>query len=349
MELSERKKQILKAVVEHYIESAEPVGSKLLAQELGVSSATIRNELAELCELGFLEQPHTSAGRAPTPQGYRLYVNELMERRTVSAQEAERIDETLRDKLTNAGGAMANAGQLVSSIVNYPAYSVKRGNAALTVERFELLGVDERSFITVVMTSDKNVRSQLQQTALPFDAQRLGNLKHLLNTHFTGKSRAEMSTRLMSVSEQLAPELFLVVSKTVEYAAQVLDEAGRRDVETTGASRILTMPEYRDMDRAHELMTFLVDNKEQLPVPEGDAPLQVLIGPENVDAALRDTSVVVASYDIGEGMRGLVGVVGPTRMDYATVTARLAYFAESLSKMFGKGLPGKQENDNPEA
>ena len=347
MELSERKKQILKAVVEHYIESAEPVGSKLLAQELGVSSATVRNEFAELCELGYLEQPHTSAGRAPTPQGYRLYVNELMERRAVSADEQARIDETLRGKLANAGGAVANAGQLVSSIVNYPAYSVKRGNAALTVERFELLSVDARSFITVVMTSDKNVRSQLQQTALDFDAARLNDLKHLLNTHFTGCSRSEMSARLMSVSEQLAPELFLVVSRTVEYAALILDEAGRRDVETTGANRILTMPEYRDVDRANELMTFLVDNKEQLPVPEGDAPVQVLIGPENVDQALRDTSVVVASYDIGDGMRGLVGVVGPTRMDYATVTARLAYFAESLSRMFGKGLPGAPEEKEP--
>lgn len=344
MELSERKKQILKAVVEHYIESAEPVGSKMIAQELGVSSATIRNEFAELCEQGYLEQPHTSAGRAPTPQGYRLYVNELMERRAVSAQEAERIDETLRDKF---GGAVTNAGQLVSSIVNYPAYSVRSRSAELTVERFELVSVDETSFITVVMTSDKNVKSQLQRSALAFDAERLADLKHLLNTHFAGKSRAEMSARLMSVSEQLSPELFLVLSRTVEYAAEVLDEAGRRDVETTGASRILRMPEYRDADRAHELMTFLVDNKEQLPVPEGDAPVQVLIGPENVDAALRDTSVVVASYDIGDGMRGLVGVVGPTRMDYATVTARLAYFAESLTKMFGKGLPGTAEEKEP--
>ncbi len=341
MELSERKKQILKAVVEHYIESAEPVGSKLLAHELGVSSATVRNEFAELCDLGYLEQPHTSAGRVPSPQGYRLYVNELMERRSVSAEEAEGIDETLRGKLMN--GAITNAGQLVSSIVHYPTYSVTAGNAALTVERFELLGVDEQSFITVVMTDDKNVRSQLQRTALAFDAERLADLRNLLNTHFTGKTRAEMSEHLMSVSDQLPPEQFLVLSKTVEYAAGILDAAGRRDVVTTGASEILKMPEYRDVDKAHELMTFLVDNKEQLPVPEGDGPVQILIGPENVDHALRDTSVVVASYDIGDGMRGLIGVVGPTRMDYATVTARLSYFAESLTKMFGKGLPSPED------
>lgn len=344
MELSERKKQILKAVVEHYIDSAEPVGSKLLSQELGVSSATVRNEFAELCELGYLEQPHTSAGRVPSPQGYRLYVNELMERRSVSAEEAEGIDQTLRDKLSGVGGALTNAGQLVSSIVHYPAYSVTTGNAGLTVERFELLGVDATSFITVVMTSDKNVKSQLQRTALQFAPNRLDDLKNLLNTHFTGKSRAEMNEHLMSVSDQLSPELFLVLSRTVEYAADILDAAGRRDVVTTGASRILKMPEYRDVDRAHELMTFLVDNKEQLPVPEGDAPVQILIGPENVDQALRDTSVVVASYDIGDGMRGLIGVVGPTRMDYATVTARLSYFAESLSKMFGKNeLPPPED------
>ena len=343
MELSERKKQILKAVVDHYIESAEPVGSKTISRELGVSSATIRNEFAELCDLGYLEQPHTSAGRVPSPQGYRLYVNELMERRSVSAQEAERIDETLRGKLEDAGGVLANAGQLVSSLVNYPAYTVTAGNSTLTVDRFELLPVDERSFIAVVMTGDKNVRSQLQSTALAFDAARLADLKNLLNTHFTGVTRTELGARLMGLGEQLPPELFLVLSRTVEYAADILDEAGRRDVETTGASRILKMPEYRDVDKAHELMTFLVDNKENLPVPEDGAPLKILIGPENVDEALRDTSVVVASYDIGGGMRGLVGVVGPTRMDYATVAARLSYFAESLTKMFGKSLPPADE------
>ena len=346
MELSERKKQILKAVVEHYIDSAEPVGSKVIAKELGVSSATIRNEFAELCELGFLEQPHTSAGRVPSPQGYRLYVNELMERRGVSEQEAAHIDETLRGKLAGMGGAISNAGALVSSIVNYPSYSVTSGNSAVTVERFELIPVDATSFITVVMTSDKSVKSQLRQTQLSFEAERLSDLRNLLNTHFTGKSRAVMSTHLMSVSEQLSPELFLVVSKTVEYAQEVLEAAARRAVETSGASRILQMPEYRDVDRAHELMTFLVDNKENLPAPEGDAPVQVLIGPENVNEALRDTSVVVASYDIGDGMRGLVGVVGPTRMDYATVTARLAYFAETMTKLFGKGLPPPGESDN---
>lgn len=154
-----------------------------------------------------------------------------------------------------------------------------------------------------------------------------------------------MSARLMSLSEQLSPELFLVVSKAVEYAVSMLEQSAQRSVETAGASQILKMPEYRDVDKAHELVTFLVDNKEELPVPDDGAPLKILIGPENVNEALKETSVVVASYDIGDGMRGLVGVVGPTRMDYATVTARLSYFADSLTRMFGKNeLPPKEED-----
>ncbi len=348
MELSARKKQILKRVIEDYIASAEPVSSKAIAQEMGgsVSSATVRNELAELSDLGYLEQPHTSAGRVPSPRGYRLYVNELMERRSLSAQETEQINETLHEKMSAAGNHISQAGQMVSSIVDYPAYAVAEGKRGVTVERFELIAVDETSFITVVMTDDSRVRSQLQHSQLPVAREQLAPLGQLLNTHFAHRTREEMSARLMGLSDQLTPELFLMLSSAVEYAADVLEEAEKKNVFTTGASQILKMPEYRDLDKAHELMTFFVDSKEKLPVPEDDAPLKILIGPENVNEALRDTSVVVASYDIGDGMRGLVGVVGPTRMDYATVTARLSYFADSLTRMFGKtGLPPKEEKE----
>ena len=122
----------------------------------------------------------------------------------------------------------------------------------------------------------------------------------------------------------------------VEYAGELLAQAQTQQVFTGGASQILKFPEYRDADKAHELMSFISDSKEDLPMPTGGASMQILIGPENVSDALKDSSVVIASYDIGENMRGLVGVVGPTRMDYATVAARLSYFAESLSRMFGK-------------
>ena len=151
----------------------------------------------------------------------------------------------------------------------------------------------------------------------------------------------------MSLSDQVDGNWFLLLNRVVEYAGDLVRQSEQQEVFTNGASQLLKFPEYRDVDKAHDLMSFMVDNKENLPVPSGDAPMQILIGPENVNDALKESSVVIASYDIGDNMRGLVGVVGPTRMDYATVAARLSYFAESLSAMFGKKnqLPPKEEEE----
>ena len=338
MELTARKKQILKIVVESYIDTAEPLGSKAIAQRMPekVSSATVRNELAELSDMGYLEQPHTSAGRIPSPQGYRLYVNELMERKPLSDEEAAQITDTLRQELKGTDEVIAKTGQMVSSFVDYPTYAVADHTAAATVRRFELIPVDQSSFIAVVMLSDNRVKSQLMRLELPVDADTLPQLSHLLNTHFTGAGPEKMNATLMSLSEQVSGQWFLLLNRVTEYACTLLEEAQHQQVFTNGASQLLKFPEFRDIDKAHDLMSFMVDNKEDLPVPQSDAPMQILIGPENVNDALKESSVVIASYDIGDNMRGLVGVVGPTRMDYAAVAARLSYFAESLSRMFGK-------------
>ena len=345
MELTERKRQILKVVVEDYIRSAEPVGSKAIAARMGgsVSSATIRNELADLVDMGYLEQPHTSAGRIPSPKGYRLYVNELMEQQKLSIAETEKINQSLQMKMEELDRVISQAGRAVSSFVNYPAYVAAAGKKRMTARRFDLLPVDERSCIVVMMMSDSRVKSQLLRLQLKVDLEQLPALVGVLNSHFTGISTEEMNQRLMDIAEQLPPQLFLLLSQTVGYAVDALDEAGQREIITAGANQLLKLPEFRDADKAHELMSFLSDSKENLPMPE-DGPMKILIGPENVSEALKDTSVVVASYDIGDDMRGLIGVVGPTRMDYATVAARLSGFAEGLTRLFGKQeLPPKED------
>ena len=348
MELTARKKQILKVVTERYIDTADPVSSKFIAQAMGgsLSSATIRNELADLVELGYLEQPHTSAGRVPSPKGYRLYVNELMERRSVSDQEAEQINQALSGQMGELDAIIAQAGQAAASIVSYPAYAVAAGKSSVTVRRYDLLSVDEGSFIAVVMTDDSRVKSQLLRTDIPVPPEQLPALANLLNTHFTGIRVEELGAKLMGLTSQLAPELFLPASLTVEFAAAVIDRSARNQVYTTGQTQLLKQPEFQDLSRANELMSLLTDQKNDLPVLDENTPMKILIGPENVNEALKDASVVVASYDIGENMRGLIGVVGPTRMDYAAVAARLSYFAESLTKMFGKNnqLPPKEDD-----
>ena len=350
MELTARKKEILKVVTERYINSAEPVGSKFIAQAMGgrLSSATIRNELADLVELGYLEQPHTSAGRIPSPRGYRLYVNELMERRSVSDQEAAQINAALGGQMRELDAIIAQAGQAAASIVSYPAYAVAAGRESITVRRYDLLSVDEASFIAVVMTNDSRVKSQLLHTQVPLPAEQLSSLANLLNTHFTGVRVEELGVKLMGLTGQLPAELFLPLSLTIEYATAVIDRSAQNQVYTTGQTQLLRQPEFQDLSRANELMSLLTDRKDSLPVLDENTPMQILIGPENVNEALKEASVVVASYDIGENMRGLIGVVGPTRMDYAKVTARLSYFAESLTKMFGKNnqLPPKEDEQS---
>ena len=334
MELTDRKKQILKIVVESYINTAEPVGSKAIVEQMPgkISSATIRNELADLVEMGYLEQPHTSAGRVPSAKGYRLYVNELMERKALSPEETAKINDALSGQMKQVDQVISQAGQMVSSFVGYPTYAVADHRTVATVQRFELISVSESSFIAVVMLSDNRVKSQLMQV----DAETLPQLSHLLNTHFVGAAPEQMNATLMSLSDQVSGQWFLLLNRVTEYACTLLEETQHQQVFTNGASQLLKFPEFRDIDKAHDLMSFMVDNKEDLPVPQSDAPMQILIGPENVNDALKESSVVIASYDIGDNMRGLVGVVGPTRMDYAAVAARLSYFAESLSRMFGK-------------
>ena len=341
-ELSGRKKKILKAVVELYVKTAEPVGSKAIASALDnrVSSATIRNEMAELEEQGYLEKPHTSAGRIPSPKCYRLYVNELMERQQLSAQETESINRALQMKLQELDRILSRAGQVVSHFTQYPVYALAAGRKQFSVARFDLLRVDEQSFIAVVMTDDGRVKSKLLYTQVPVDMSQLPVLAALLNKDFVGQTPEEMGKRLMVAAGQVPALLFMVLSLTVEYAGEVLEEIQHRMVYTAGANRILDLPEYQDVGKAGALMRFLGEEDAALPVPEDNAPMQILIGPENVEKALQDSSVVVASYDIGEDMRGLIGVVGPTRMDYATVAARLAYFADGLGRMFDhKKLP----------
>ena len=347
MELSERKRRILRAIIESYIQSAEPVGSKAIAASIGmeVSSATIRNDMADLEAMGLLEKPHTSAGRIPSPQGYRLYVNELMEEHRLSLQETQRINEALHLKMRELDRVISEAGRVVSQLTNSPSFALTAGTSRTTIRRFDLLMVERNAFIIVVMTDTNIVRNRLIRLPSDLTEAQLQMLNTLLNTTFTGLTLEEITPELMRVAQHAAGEAYGLISLVVSFAIEVLESLEQRTVHTAGLSHLLELPEYRSLDRAQPLMSYLSEDNDptRFPVPKDDAT-RILIGPENVVDALKDTSVVMASYDIGEGMRGVIGVVGPTRMDYAKISARLSYLAEGLSKLFGpSALPEKDD------
>lgn len=354
MELSERKKKILRAVVESYIQTAEPVGSKAIQEmaDLGVSSATIRNELADLTEQGYLEQPHTSAGRIPSPKGYRLYVNELMEEQRLSLEETRQINEALHLKMQELDRVIDQAGRMVSQLTNYPAFALAGGAKRTTIRRFDLILVDENSFITVVMTDNHVVKNKLIRVPTDLSEPQLQLLTTLLNSSFVGKTLDELTPELMRVAEHAAGSSYGLISLVVSFAMEVLDDMENSPVYTAGASHLLDHPEYQDVGKAQKLMSYLSEDQsliQSLALPTmGDDNTKILIGPENVAEELKDTSVVLASYDIGDGMKGVIGVVGPTRMDYAKVAAKLSYVADGLSKLFGQtelppAAPKKEE------
>ena len=341
MEISERKKKILAAVVDEYILTAEPVGSKALAEKagLGCSSATIRNELAELVNMGYLEQPHTSAGRVPTPLGYRMYVNELMEKQRLSLEETEELNRRLEKKLGELDNTISDVSRLASQLTNYPALALS-SRGSVTIKRFDIIYVDANTFIIVVMLSNNTVRNKLVHLPVSVDEGMVKKLSTMFNASFTGIQEEEITPVLISSTERAAGDGLGLTSVIAAFAIEVLKSEAAPSAFVTGENRLLSQPEFRDPDKAHKLMSYLSGGGYILPPGEsmgGSNEVRVLIGPENVAEELKDSSVIVASYDAGDGTKGLIGVVGPTRMDYSLIASKLSFLAQGLSKRLGGG------------
>ena len=340
MELTERKKKVLRSVVVLYIRTAEPVGSKAITElpEMKYSSATIRNELADLVSMGLLEQPHTSAGRIPSAAGYRLYVDELMMDYRLSIDETKSINLAIEEKMQQVDRMVEKVAKLVSQATNLPAISAASRHGTAWVERFELIAAGQGSFILVLVLPGDQVVNKMIKLPVTVEESDLKVLSAVLNATLTGISLEEITADVMDRVMRSAGGASSLVPVILDFTTSTLKKQGTTNLAVAGQSRLLGLPEYRDVDKAQRVMeTMDEETFRNLPaVMQGANGTKVLVGPENVADELKDTSVVMTKFDIGDGMQGMIGVVGPTRMDYARVTARLSYFAESLSKMFAK-------------
>lgn len=351
MELTERKKQILRAIVDSYIRTAEPVGSKTISQLPGMdfSPATIRNEMADLTSMGLLEQPHTSAGRVPSAAGYRLYVDELMQGYRLSMDETKTINQAMEVKMQEVDKMISQVGKLVSKMTNLPAYAVAARSSQRTVKRFDLILAEAGSFILVVMLSDNQVQNKLIRLPLDVSQEDLRLLSAVLNASLTELTADEITPELLAKVTRSAAGAASLVPVIVDYTVELLKKT-HSEVYMTGQAKLLGQPEYHDVEKAQEVLTSLDEDViSNLPATLSSGTTQILVGPENVAKELKDSSVVITKFDIGDGMQGMIGVVGPTRMDYAKITARLSYFAENLGRMFAKPQqPALNEPELPE-
>ena len=340
MELTDRKKKVLRSVVDLYIRTAEPVGSKAITElpDMNYSSATIRNEMADLTAMGYLEQPHTSAGRIPSAAGYRLYVDELMMDYRLSVDETKSINIAIEEKMRKVDKMVEKVAKLVSQATNLPAISAASRHGSACIKRFDLILAAKSSVILVLMLPNDQAVNKVIKLPLAVTETDLKLLSAVLNATMTEIPLEDFTAELMEKVMRSAGAAASLVPVIVDFTQETLRNQDSTNMAVFGQSRLLTLPEYRDVEKAQRVMASIdEDALSNLPaVMQNENGTKVIVGPENVADELKDTSVVMTKFDIGDGLQGMIGVVGPTRMDYAKVTARLSYFAESLSKMFAK-------------
>lgn len=338
MELSERKKQILKAIIGDYIRTAEPIGSKALAgrPELTYSSATIRNEMSELEDMGYLEKPHTSSGRIPSPLGYRLYVDELMEREELSGEEDAIERDILKLKVKELDRLIQEAGRLVSTLTNYASVAVTPHLSRTALKQFELITVDSSTFVIVIVTEAGVVKSKMVHTAAEVSKDEAELLTYVLNQTLTGIPLEQITAERFDIVRRAAG-LTALLGSVAEYIAELIEELGSQKVFLEGANKLLRFPEYHDTYKAQALLDYIADDQRHLlPVRSDIDGVQIYIGPENGENPLADASMIYAKYDIGDIGQGMIGIVGPTRMDYKHLSARLSRFAKGLNKLLAE-------------
>ena len=356
-ELSERKKLILKAVVEAHIDGGEPVGSKSIVQSnlLSCSSATIRNEMAELEELGYLMQPHTSAGRVPSEAGYRFYVDSLVEQYAKTTHEVARINQLLRIKMDEIDQILDMASRLASSMTNYTGIAIKPKMSTVTMTRFELISIDPNNFAIVMITSAGAVKTKKVNTDRAVSDIALKKLSDILNERICGLGANMINLPIiMGIEEEMGVDAFLV-NPAVKCIYEVMNDIDGGDMKLTGINHMLKYPEYSNNDNLFELLGTLENQDTILNlVSDVDSDgINVLIGSESSVKVMNDSSLVYIPIRKNGRTLGVVGVIGPRRMNYKQVLKTLGDISGNISSIIGDGelslgdggFYGENEND----
>lgn len=338
-DLSDRKKQILKAIVEAHIAYGEPVGSKYLAtqDQLSCSSATIRNEMAELKSLGYLEQPHTSAGSVPTEAGYRFYVNQLLDRYQMTRQEIREMSLGLTKKLNELDQILAEASRMASMFTNYPSIAAKPKAAGATVTQFETMYIDSSTFALVMLFPGGTVKTKRIRTAFPLTREELTTLTDLLNRDIAGHTSDEIALPVILSIEDAMGVAAPVVNPLIKLIYETMQEYHAGDLRVEGANRLLGIPDYSDLGEVRSLLHLFEQKDDLLDVISDDMSddIHVRIGHETAMSGMEGSSIVWRTIRSGDRVLGAIGVIGPRRMDYGKVISVINHLALGIDNLLG--------------
>ncbi len=336
MGMDERKLRILQAIIDDYILTAEPVGSRTISRkyDMGLSSATIRNEMSDLEELGYLDQPHVSAGRIPSAKAYRLYVDQLLEGGKIPSLNADAV----RAHFTGRGHQMEEvidrAAQVLSSMTHYLAVVLPPGSQQVRIRNVQLVPVSTESALVVIVTDVGVVRDSVIRISRHLDSETLYSISRALTAALSGHTLQESQAILREMARNMEENAELLAS----LGNMVGDHTVKRShVAVGGTSNMLTYPEYSDVEKVRNLLS-LVETRDRLAsivARNGSVSVTVRIGPENGVPEMEDCSVVSAVYSTYSGQQGTIGVIGPTRMNYSKVLSVLGIMGQQLSELFG--------------
>ena len=341
MELDERKEKILKAIIQNYLETGEPVGSRTISKysDLKLSSATIRNEMSDLEEMGYIIQPHTSAGRVPSDKGYRLYVDMLMEEKE---QELTDMREELLQKSEKTDQILKQAAKVLANSTNYATMISSPINNRNTLKFIQLSQVDETQLVAVIVMGGNVIKNKIIDVEEELGNETLLKLNMLLNTSLNGMSIDQINLGLIAALKEQAGIHRKVISDVLDAVAEIIHIEDDMEIYTSGATNIFKYPELSDSKSAQEILGAF-EEKQQLAElvtqtlsSEENTGIQVYIGEEAPVKTMKDCSVVTATYELGDGMKGTIGIIGPKRMDYEHVMKTLKKLQTELDSMYGK-------------
>ena len=341
MELSERKVKILQAIIRNYLETGEPVGSRTISKytDLNLSSATIRNEMSDLEEMGYILQPHTSAGRIPSDKGYRLYVDTMMEQKD---REIEEMKEVMVQKEDKMDQLLKQVAKLLAVNTNYASMITTPTIHTNKLKFIQLSRVDVNQLLAVVVVEGNVIKNNIIHTAEELDDETLLKLNILLNTHLNGLALEEINLGMISSLKQQAGIHSEIVADVIDAIAESIHAEEDLEVYTSGANNILRYPELEDQQKASSIInTFeekqlLTELVQENLSDHNNTGIQVYIGEETPIQSMKDCSVVTATYELGEGMRGTIGIIGPKRMDYDKVIGTLKTITHQLDDLYKK-------------
>ena len=349
MELTERKLKILQAIISDYVKTAEPVGSRTISKkyDLGISPATVRNEMADHEEMGYLTHPHTSAGRVPSDMAYRLYVNALMEKKELSREEKNVISERLKSNVNEFEKTIEHAASLLSEITNLTSFALTPTKDDDSLKFINLLPVDEKTIVLMIVSESGKISNTALNVKVPYSEENLQLLAKTMTYNYKGKTISEVLTNnIIENFESDIAAMSGLAQDVMPNFMRTLEDMLNVNLYMEGLTNIFDIPEYNDLQKAKSFIEMLSQKEDfTKKLIEREDGVIVTIGEENADDIMNDCALITASYHVDGKLVGKIGVIGPTRMKYSEVTSIIEYLTDNLSDTFKLESGGSGEDE----